>query len=155
MRRMFEARYPNGVDDVTGVSGQASNLLSAYRDSDRVTEPFSPGSVSLRLYPHNDLPAPDVVEELRRQARAGEAAGFDGVMVSEHHGGFAGYLPNPIQTAGFLLDATDSVWVAPAPVLLPLRPVALVAEELAWLRRAIPAGSASAWPRARSRSTSP
>jgi alkanesulfonate monooxygenase SsuD/methylene tetrahydromethanopterin reductase-like flavin-dependent oxidoreductase (luciferase family) len=98
-----------------------------------VTEPFAPGSVSLRLYPHNDLPAPEVVEELRRQARAGEGAGFDGVMVSEHHGGFAGYLPNPIQTSGFLLDATDSVWVAPAPVLLPLRPVALVAEELAWL----------------------
>jgi nucleoside-diphosphate-sugar epimerase len=33
MRRTFEARYPNGVDDVTGVSGQASNLLSAYRDA--------------------------------------------------------------------------------------------------------------------------
>jgi hypothetical protein len=33
MRRTFEARYPNGVDGVTGVSGQASNLLSAYRDA--------------------------------------------------------------------------------------------------------------------------
>ena len=95
--------------------------------------PFAPGSVSLRLYPHNDLPAPEVVEELRRQARAGEAGGFDGVMVSEHHGGFAGYLPNPIQTAGFLLEATDALWVTPAPVLLPLRPAALVAEEVAWL----------------------
>ena len=94
---------------------------------------FGPGSVSLRLYPHNDLPAPEIVEELRRQAVTGAAAGFDGVMVSEHHGGFAGYLPNPIQTAGFLLDATDAVWVAPAPLLLPLRPAALVAEELAWL----------------------
>jgi alkanesulfonate monooxygenase SsuD/methylene tetrahydromethanopterin reductase-like flavin-dependent oxidoreductase (luciferase family) len=98
-----------------------------------VTDPFAPGSVSLRLYPHNDLPAREVVDELRRQARAAETAGFDGVMVSEHHGGFAGYLPNPIQTGGFLLEATDAVWVAPAPVLLPLRPVALVAEELAWL----------------------
>jgi alkanesulfonate monooxygenase SsuD/methylene tetrahydromethanopterin reductase-like flavin-dependent oxidoreductase (luciferase family) len=98
-----------------------------------VTEAFAPGSISLRLYPHNDLPAPEVVEELRRQARVAEAAGFDGVMVSEHHGGFAGYLPNPIQTAGFLLDATAAVWVAPAPVLLPLRPAALVAEEVAWL----------------------
>jgi len=66
----------------------------------RPIEPFAPGSVSLRLYPHNDLPAGEVVEELRRQARAAESAGFDGVMVSEHHGGFAGYLPNPIQTAG-------------------------------------------------------
>jgi alkanesulfonate monooxygenase SsuD/methylene tetrahydromethanopterin reductase-like flavin-dependent oxidoreductase (luciferase family) len=102
-----------------------------------VTEPrssvFGPGSVSLRLYPHNELPASEIVEELRRQARAGEAAGFDGVMVSEHHGGFAGYLPNPIQTAGFLLDATHANWVAPSPLLLPLRPAALVAEEVAWL----------------------
>lgn len=95
--------------------------------------PFASGSVSLRLYPHNELAATDVVEELRAQARLAEAAGFAGVMVSEHHGGFAGYLPNPIQTAGFLLDATERVWVAPCPVLLPLRPVAMVAEEIAWL----------------------
>jgi alkanesulfonate monooxygenase SsuD/methylene tetrahydromethanopterin reductase-like flavin-dependent oxidoreductase (luciferase family) len=98
-----------------------------------VTQPFAPGSVSLRLYPHNDLPASEVVDELRRQCRAGEASGFDGVMVSEHHGGFAGYLPNPIQTGAFLLEATGALWVAPAPVLLPLRPAALVAEEVAWL----------------------
>ena len=83
----------------------------------RSIRPFAPGSVSLRLYPHNELAAAEVVEELRRQARAGAAAGFDGVMVSEHHGGFAGYLPNPIQTAGFLLDATDRPWVAAAPWL--------------------------------------
>jgi len=34
MRRMFEARYPNGADAVAAVSGQASNLLAAYRDQD-------------------------------------------------------------------------------------------------------------------------
>ncbi len=34
MRRMVEERYPNGVDDVSGVSGQASSLLDAYRDVD-------------------------------------------------------------------------------------------------------------------------
>lgn len=95
--------------------------------------PFAPGSVSLRLYPHNELPATQVVEELCAQARLAEVAGFAGVMVSEHHGGFAGYLPNPIQTAGFLLGATERIWVAPCPVLLPLRPTALVAEEMAWL----------------------
>ena len=27
------------------------------------------------------------------------------MMTSEHHGGFAGYLPNPLQAAGFCLDA--------------------------------------------------
>lgn len=32
MRRTFEARYPDGVDASTSVSGQASNLLAAYRD---------------------------------------------------------------------------------------------------------------------------
>ncbi|MFA5886127.1 MAG: LLM class flavin-dependent oxidoreductase, partial [Acidimicrobiia bacterium] len=100
--------------------------------------PFAPGSVSLRLYPHNELPAAEVVAELRAQARLGEAAGFAGVMVSEHHGGFAGYLPNPIQTAAFLLAATERVWVAPCPLLLPLRPAALVVEELAWLAAAYP-----------------
>ncbi len=100
--------------------------------------PFAPGSVSLRLYPHNELPAPEVVDELRAQARLGEAAGFAGVMVSEHHGGFAGYLPNPLQTAGFLLAATDLMWVAPSPLLLPLRPTALVVEEIAWLAAAYP-----------------
>ncbi|GMU78947.1 MAG: hypothetical protein AMXMBFR46_17400 [Acidimicrobiia bacterium] len=30
LRRTFEARYPDGVEGVTAVSGQASNLLSAY-----------------------------------------------------------------------------------------------------------------------------
>jgi len=94
--------------------------------------------VSLRLYPHNELVAGEVVDELRAQARLGEAAGFAGVMVSEHHGGFAGYLPNPLQTSAFLLAATERMWVAPSPLLLPLRPVALVAEEIAWLAAAYP-----------------
>lgn len=104
------------------------------------SSPFAPGNVSLRLYPHNDLPATDVVGELRAQAALAAAHGFDGVMVSEHHGGFAGYLPNPIQTAGFLLDAMGDggAWAAPCPLLLPLRPAALVVEEIAWLAARFP-----------------
>jgi alkanesulfonate monooxygenase SsuD/methylene tetrahydromethanopterin reductase-like flavin-dependent oxidoreductase (luciferase family) len=105
------------------------------RQSDVVFE----GSVSLRLYPHNDLPASDVVAELRAQAALAAEHGFDGVMVSEHHGGFAGYLPNPIQTAGFLLDAVPApTWAAPCPLLLPLRPAPLVVEEIAWLAARFP-----------------
>jgi len=95
--------------------------------------PFAPGSVSLRCYPHLDLPAPQIVDELRTQAALAVAHGFDGVMTSEHHGGFAGYLPNPLQTAGFALDAMARGWAAPCPLLLPLRPAALVIEETAWL----------------------
>jgi alkanesulfonate monooxygenase SsuD/methylene tetrahydromethanopterin reductase-like flavin-dependent oxidoreductase (luciferase family) len=95
--------------------------------------PFAAGSVSLRLYPHLDLDAPGIVQELRAQAALAIANGFDGVMTSEHHGGFAGYLPNPLQAAGFALDAMPTGWAAPCPLLLLLRPTALVIEETAWL----------------------
>ncbi len=95
--------------------------------------PFAPGSVSLRLYPHNELDAGGVVRELCDQAALGLAGGFDGVMTSEHHGGFAGYLPNPLQMVSFILEENDLGWAAPCPLLLPLRPTAQVAEEIAWL----------------------
>ena len=97
-----------------------------------------PGSVSMRLYPHLDLPPHEIVGELLEQGRLAEDTGFDGVMVSEHHNAFAGYLPNPIQAAGWLLDVTRDAWAAPCPLLLPLRPAALVAEEIAWLAARFP-----------------
>lgn len=103
-----------------------------------MTAPNLTSSVSLRLYPHNDLGAPDVVAELRAQASLGADAGFDGVMVSEHHGGFSGYLPNPTQVAGWLLEAMSQGWAAPCPILLPLRAVGHVAEEVAWLAARFP-----------------
>ncbi len=97
------------------------------------SRPLAAGSVSLRLYPHLELSAPEIVEEMRVQARLADEHGFDGVMTSEHHGGFAGYLPNPLQLAGFLLDAMPHGWAAACPILVTLRPPALVAEETAWL----------------------
>ena len=100
--------------------------------------PLGARSVSLRLYPHLDLGATAVVEELRAQAALAAATGFDGVMTSEHHGGFAGYLPNPLQAAGWCLEAMSSGWAAACPLLLPLRPAALVAEEVAWLAARFP-----------------
>ena len=99
------------------------------------TAPFAASSVSLRLYPHlnGELDAPGIVAELTGQAALAAASGFDGVMTSEHHGGFAGYLPNPLQAAGWCLEEMATGWAAPCPLLLPLRPAALVAEEIAWL----------------------
>ena len=94
---------------------------------------FARGSISLRLYPHNELDARSILRELCEQAELGLSVGFDGIMTSEHHGGFAGYLPNPLQAASFVLEETTSGWVAACPVLLPLRPVAQLAEEVAWL----------------------
>ena len=93
--------------------------------------------MSLRLYPH-DLDAAGQVEVLRRQAARASSLGYDGVMVSEHHADFPGYLPNPVQLAGLLLDAMPTGWVAPCPMLLPLKPHALIVEDLAWLAAAHP-----------------
>lgn len=95
--------------------------------------PFAPGSISIRLYPHNELDAPGVLAELCAQGRLALDSGFDGVMTSEHHGGVGGYMPNPLQSAGFILEESPHGWAAACPLLLPLRPTALVAEEVAWL----------------------
>jgi alkanesulfonate monooxygenase SsuD/methylene tetrahydromethanopterin reductase-like flavin-dependent oxidoreductase (luciferase family) len=100
----------------------------------RACSPFGPGSISLRLYPHNELPAALIVSELCTQAGLALNSGFDGVMTSEHHGGFAGYIAQPLQMASFVLEEHSTGWAAAAPLLLPLRPTALVAEEVAWLQ---------------------
>jgi len=100
--------------------------------------PLAAGSLSVRLYPHGDLAPPDLVTELRTQAALAAEHGFDGIMTSEHHGGFAGYLPNPLQAAGWCLEAMPRGWAAPCPLLLPLRPPALIAEEAAWLAARFP-----------------
>jgi alkanesulfonate monooxygenase SsuD/methylene tetrahydromethanopterin reductase-like flavin-dependent oxidoreductase (luciferase family) len=95
--------------------------------------PFARGSVSIRLYPHNELKAEAIVDELCEQARLALRHGFDGVMTSEHHGGFAGYMAQPLQMATFVLEESSTGWAAASPMLLPLRATALVAEEIAWL----------------------
>jgi alkanesulfonate monooxygenase SsuD/methylene tetrahydromethanopterin reductase-like flavin-dependent oxidoreductase (luciferase family) len=99
--------------------------------------PLANGSVSLRLYPH-DTDAVTRVALMRAQAARAAEVGYDGVMVSEHHADFPGYLPNPVQLAGFLLDAMPRGWAAPCPLLLPMKPYALIAEDLAWLDAAHP-----------------
>ena len=99
---------------------------------------FADESISVRLYPQNELDAPEIVHHLCEQAALATEVGFDGVMTAEHHGGFAGYLPNPLQISGFQLAAMSSGWAAACPVLLPLRPVAMLAEEVAWLDARFP-----------------
>src|SRR5689334_5918362 len=94
---------------------------------------FAARGISLRLYPHQLDDPTAVLDELQHQAKLAETAGFDGVMLSERHGGAWGQIPNPLQAAGFLLGATSTLWVAAAPLLLPLRRPAIVAEEVAWL----------------------
>jgi alkanesulfonate monooxygenase SsuD/methylene tetrahydromethanopterin reductase-like flavin-dependent oxidoreductase (luciferase family) len=95
--------------------------------------PFGRRSISIRLYPHNELAPGAIVSELCEQADRAVRGGFDGVMTSEHHGGFAGYLAQPLQMATFVLEHCETGWAAASPLLLPLRSTALVAEEVAWL----------------------
>jgi alkanesulfonate monooxygenase SsuD/methylene tetrahydromethanopterin reductase-like flavin-dependent oxidoreductase (luciferase family) len=99
--------------------------------------PFSDGAFSIRLYGHR-LPVGEMLDVLHAQAEAANAAGFDGVTVSEHHGSFDGYFPNPLQLASWLLSRLTRIWVAPFPLLLPLRPAGLVAEEVAWMSAMYP-----------------
>lgn len=102
-----------------------------------VARPFASGSVCLGMHTHEG-PVDRVVASLRGQARAAEAAGFDGVTLSEHHAGFRGYLPNPVQWCAILLGELRECWMAACPTLLPLRPAASVVEDLAWLAAAFP-----------------
>lgn len=95
------------------------------------------GSVSLRLYPL-DLSPGEVVAEMAAQAALAEQVGFDGVMTSEHHGGFPNYLPNPLLAATWALGATTQIWAAPSPTLLVLRPTSQVVEDLAWTAQRFP-----------------
>lgn len=94
--------------------------------------PLAAGSISLRLYAAA-LDAEAILEELCAQAATGARAGFDGVMFAEHHGGFAHYLPNPMQLVAFTLDAMPRGWAAACPILLPLRHWSQTAEDIAWL----------------------
>lgn len=99
---------------------------------------MSDGQVTLGLHLHEGLSPERTIAAIRAEARAAEAAGFDGVTLSEHHGGFPGYLPCPTLAASWILAATSRIWSGPCPILLPLRPPRLVAEELAWLNAAFP-----------------
>jgi alkanesulfonate monooxygenase SsuD/methylene tetrahydromethanopterin reductase-like flavin-dependent oxidoreductase (luciferase family) len=98
---------------------------------------LQPGSIGIGLY-LLDLPVTEAVGQLVSQAVLAEELGFDSATVSEHHGGFAGYLPNPLLAASWILGSTQRIWSGPNPLLLPLRDVAAVAEDLAWLAARFP-----------------
>jgi alkanesulfonate monooxygenase SsuD/methylene tetrahydromethanopterin reductase-like flavin-dependent oxidoreductase (luciferase family) len=100
-------------------------------------KPLGRGSVSLRIYPL-DLPPRQIVTDLALQALLAEEAGFDGCMFAEHHGGFPNYLPNPLLAATWALEGTNRIWAAPCPLLLPLRPVTQVVEDLVWSHHRFP-----------------
>jgi alkanesulfonate monooxygenase SsuD/methylene tetrahydromethanopterin reductase-like flavin-dependent oxidoreductase (luciferase family) len=99
--------------------------------------PFESGSISFRLYPH-DLGPEDAIAEMAAQAALAVTSGFDGIMVSERHGGIVGNVPNPLQVTGWLAREMPSGWVAPCPVLALLRRPAQIVEEVAWLAARYP-----------------
>jgi alkanesulfonate monooxygenase SsuD/methylene tetrahydromethanopterin reductase-like flavin-dependent oxidoreductase (luciferase family) len=100
-------------------------------------KPYGPGGISIGIHADGST-ARALIGNLMEQARVADAAGYDGVSVSEHHGGFAGYVPSPLQVAGWLLPDMARGWVATGPLLLSLRNPILVAEEAAWLAARFP-----------------
>ena len=82
----------------------ASPLTSGHAPRPPCTHPrprWGTRYVLLRLYPHNKLPGTRrSVDRLCTMAATAAEVGFDGVMTSEHHGGFAVYLPNPLPGDG-------------------------------------------------------
>lgn len=93
--------------------------------------------MSLGIYAHG-ASAVAQLDDLRAQAACAARLGFSGVTVPEHHAGFQRYVPVPVQVAGWALADSESMWAAPAPILLPLRPARLVVEEVAWLAARFP-----------------
>lgn len=94
---------------------------------------LAPGSISIGLYRRPDATPDAAVELACEEARLAEEAGFDGVTFSEHHMGFGEHFPNPLLISAFALGRTRAIWAGPLPMLLTLRPPAVVAEDIAWL----------------------
>jgi alkanesulfonate monooxygenase SsuD/methylene tetrahydromethanopterin reductase-like flavin-dependent oxidoreductase (luciferase family) len=97
-----------------------------------------PGSIFTILNLHQELDARAAVAEVRRQARMAIELGFDGVAIPEHHAGFPRYVPNPLQMVGLMLAELPHGWAGPLPLLLPLRSLPTLVEDLAWLHASFP-----------------
>ncbi|MGW5241624.1 LLM class flavin-dependent oxidoreductase [Monashia sp. NPDC004114] len=100
-------------------------------------EPLGPRTISLGLSARQGS-GREVVDGLAADAAAAVAAGFDGVTLSEHHGGFPHYVPSPLLLSGLLLSRMPHGFACAAPMVLPLRTPVTVAEDLAWLDAAYP-----------------
>jgi alkanesulfonate monooxygenase SsuD/methylene tetrahydromethanopterin reductase-like flavin-dependent oxidoreductase (luciferase family) len=77
-------------------------------------------------------PGPGEGLELREEIQLTEAAGFDAIFFSEHHG-TERYPPSPLALASYALGATSTLRSGPMPLLLPLHDPVRVAEESALL----------------------
>jgi alkanesulfonate monooxygenase SsuD/methylene tetrahydromethanopterin reductase-like flavin-dependent oxidoreductase (luciferase family) len=71
---------------------------------------------------------------LRSEIELVEAAGFDGIYFSEHHGS-PQYPPSPLALAAYALGQSATLRSGPMPLLLPLHDTVRVAEETALLDR--------------------
>jgi len=94
--------------------------------------PFARGSVAVGLHPIVGLDGREQAAAIVEQACEAEQAGFSGVTLSEHHGGFPGYMGLPALACNCIVGATERIWSGPAPYLVNLRNPVLAAEELAW-----------------------
>ena len=73
---------------------------------------------------------PEGSRTLRDEVRLAEAAGFDAMFFSEHHG-VSGYPADPLLVASMVLGQTERLRAGPMPTLLPLHDPVRVAERAA------------------------
>jgi alkanesulfonate monooxygenase SsuD/methylene tetrahydromethanopterin reductase-like flavin-dependent oxidoreductase (luciferase family) len=100
--------------------------------------PLRDGSIFPVFNLHHGLDPGAALAELSHQARRAIDLGFDGVGLSEHHAGAAGYLPVPLLAGATLLAELPRGFFAALPIILPLRSVAGLVEEAAWLEARFP-----------------
>ena len=82
------------------------------------------------------LSAGQLLKELVTEVQAAEDAGFDLVLVPEHHAGPPGSLTDPLMVAAWLLANSSRIHVGPGVLILPLISVARLAEQAAVLQNA-------------------
>lgn len=74
-------------------------------------------------------------EEIAREAREAEKAGFDGIFLTEHHQQPSGYLSSPLTVLAWLASITQKANLGTSILLLPLYHPVRVAEDTAIIDR--------------------
>jgi alkanesulfonate monooxygenase SsuD/methylene tetrahydromethanopterin reductase-like flavin-dependent oxidoreductase (luciferase family) len=83
-----------------------------------------------------DMSAGRLLSELVEEVKGAERAGFDLVLVPEHHRGPPGSLTDPLVVSAWMLANSDRIRVGPGVLILPLASVPRLAEQGAILQHA-------------------
>lgn len=95
-----------------------------------VTPHIGVGLWGMRSNVYCPSPPSRLYSELRSDAQLAEELGFDSLWLSEHHGWYDGWCPQPLVAASAALAATTKLRVGTAMYLLPQRAIATTLRDL-------------------------